>query len=139
MTSTFLDTSFFLALALSDDALHQVALRWQEHVTGELVTTEFVLLEVADDLSLPHLRQFAAAIFALVHSDQQFTVIPINRDDFKKGYDLFVNRPDKEWGLTDCISFHVMLDRGITDALTHDHHFEQAGFRALLRGDPPSN
>ncbi|MFM6264927.1 MAG: PIN domain-containing protein, partial [Dolichospermum sp.] len=43
-------------------------------------------------------------------------------------------REDKEWGLVDCISFIVMQDRGISDALTTDIHFQQAGFRALLRG-----
>jgi len=42
---------------------------------------------------------------------------------------------DKEWGMTDCISFIVMEDHGLTDALTADEHFQQAGFRALLRED----
>ncbi len=44
---------------------------------------------------------------------------------------------DQEWSLTDCISFIVMQQRGISPALTYDHHFEQAGFEALLRRDPP--
>lgn len=42
-------------------------------------------------------------------------------------------RPDKDWSLTDCISFLVMKDFGLTDAFTADHHFEQAGFTAWLR------
>lgn len=41
--------------------------------------------------------------------------------------------PDKEWGLTDRVSFVVMQAREIADALTTDEHFQQAGFRALLR------
>jgi len=49
------------------------------------------------------------------------------------GLELYARRPDKSWSLTDCISFVVMTDRGLTEALTGDHHFEQAGFRALLR------
>ena len=54
-------------------------------------------------------------------------------DTFARGFDLYARRPDKSWSLTDCISFVVMTDRGLTEALTGDHHFEQAGFRALLR------
>jgi len=52
----------------------------------------------------------------------------------RRGLHLFERRRDKAWSLTDCISFAVMTDRGLTDALTGDHHFEQAGFRALAPG-----
>jgi uncharacterized protein len=51
----------------------------------------------------------------------------------KRGLALYDGRPDKEWQLSDCISFVVMEDEGITDALTGDRHFEQAGFQALLK------
>ena len=139
MNLTFIDTSFFLALSLADDALHQRAVAWQRAIIGKLVTSEFVLLEVADDLSQPHLRKFASSIFSFVREDGQISVIPAGHAAFEKGYDLYIARKDKEWGLTDCISFQIMRERGITDALTHDPHFEQAGFRALLRQDPPSN
>jgi predicted nucleic acid-binding protein len=50
-----------------------------------------------------------------------------------RGIQLYDSRPDKQWSLTDCISFVVMQDRGIVEALTGDHHFEQAGFTALLK------
>jgi predicted nucleic acid-binding protein len=53
---------------------------------------------------------------------------------FSRGHQLFIDRPDKTWGLTDCISFALMQERNIRDALTADRHFEQAGFVALLRG-----
>ena len=52
---------------------------------------------------------------------------------YQAGFDLFANRPDKDWSLTDCISFGVMTERGLTEALTADRHFEQAGFRAVLK------
>jgi hypothetical protein len=47
---------------------------------------------------------------------------------------LYGERMDKDWPLTDCISFVVMQREGITDALTGDRHFEQAGFVPLLKG-----
>ena len=53
---------------------------------------------------------------------------------FEAGFNLFEARPDKDWSLTDFISFVVMEREGLTEALTGDHHFEQAGFTALLRG-----
>lgn len=52
---------------------------------------------------------------------------------YQAGFDLFAARPDKAWSLTDCISFGVMRERGLSDALTADHHFEQAGFRAVFK------
>jgi uncharacterized protein len=51
----------------------------------------------------------------------------------KAGIDLYRARPDKEWSLTDCISFAVMHQYSIREALTADHHFEQAGFVPLLK------
>jgi uncharacterized protein len=56
---------------------------------------------------------------------------------WEAGIRLHAERADKEWSLTDCISFIVMRERGIAQALAYDHHFEQAGFQALLRRDPP--
>jgi predicted nucleic acid-binding protein len=61
-------------------------------------------------------------------------IVPLATDLLERGIDLFARRPDKSWSLTACISFVVMADRGLSEALTGDHHFEQAGFRALLRG-----
>ena len=52
---------------------------------------------------------------------------------FAQAVALYHSRPDKEWGMAECVSFCVMQERGITDALAYDHHFTQAGFHALLR------
>jgi predicted nucleic acid-binding protein len=59
-------------------------------------------------------------------------VVPASRALLEEGISLYSSRPDKDWSLTDCISFVVMRDEGIIQALTGDHHFEQAGFKALL-------
>ncbi len=65
-------------------------------------------------------------------------IIPASTALMEEGISLFESRTDKRWGLTDCISFEVMRENGVVDALSADHHFEQAGFRALLRMAPPS-
>ena len=60
-------------------------------------------------------------------------IVSPSLDLFEQGVELFAHRPDKQWSLTDCISFVVMQDRGLTEALTANHHFEQAGFVAMLK------
>ena len=61
------------------------------------------------------------------------TIIPADATLYQAGVDLYGQRSDKDWSLTDCISFVVMRQRGIVEALTGDHHFEQAGLIALLK------
>jgi hypothetical protein len=68
-----------------------------------------------------------------LRADPRVVVVPSSRDLFDRAMGLYRSRPDKDWSLTDCVSFVVMRERGITEALTGDHHFEQAGFRALLK------
>ncbi len=63
-------------------------------------------------------------------------VVPLTPELFDRGFALFRSRPDKEWGLVDCISFTLMRERGLRTALTADIHFQQAGFRALLLESP---
>jgi predicted nucleic acid-binding protein len=67
-----------------------------------------------------------------LEADSDVIIIPATEDWFRRGVDLYRARADKDWPLTDCISFAVMSDRGIIDALTGDHHFRQAGFNPLL-------
>ena len=64
---------------------------------------------------------------------EDVVLLPSSRELFDRGLQLFSDRPDKEWSLTDCISFVVMGERSLTEALTSDHHFEQAGFTVLLK------
>jgi uncharacterized protein len=59
-------------------------------------------------------------------------VIDTTNKWFAKGFIHFRSRLDKDWGLTDCVSFVLMKEYGLTDALSADRHFVQAGFRALL-------
>src|SRR5262245_38611219 len=77
------------------------------------------------------------AFLGFVRTASGYEIVPASAALFAKGLHLHEQRPDKEWSLTDCIWFVVLSDRGISRALTHDHHYEQAGFEALLRRDPP--
>jgi predicted nucleic acid-binding protein len=91
-----------------------------------------VLAEVADALCAAPWREQVGTFIGFVQSQAQFTVREESDVLFARGLALYCSRKDKEWSLTDCISFVVMADEGLTEALTGDRHFEQAGFMALL-------
>jgi predicted nucleic acid-binding protein len=131
-----LDTGNLVALVHPRDSLHPRAQAWALAVLEPLVVTEYVLCEVVDFLSVPVDRPKAHALVTRIRSAPNIEVIPASSELFEAGLRLHAQRPDKEWSLTDCISFVVMQRRGITRALAYDHHFEQAGFEALLRRDP---
>ena len=133
MKAVFADTSYFLALLNQRDPLHPKALVLSRTPQLLLVTTEFVLLELADALNKPPLRHEVTSIFELVKTDPAFRLVSGDTKFLRRGFDLYKKREDKEWQLTDCISFVVMQDEGITEAFTPDRHFEQAGFKALLK------
>jgi predicted nucleic acid-binding protein len=78
-------------------------------------------------------RQATIELLNSLEADPNVEIIPLTEDLYARAFRLFRERPDKEWGLTDCISFVVMHERGLIAALTTDEHFQQAGFRALLR------
>ncbi len=129
----FVDTAFFLALVLERDEFHEAAVRWQEEAKGGFVTTNYVLVETVNSLSHHKLRATAAALVSHVRGASEFEVIPASEAMMDAGLALYRSRPDKDWSLTDCISFVVMRKCGLAEALTSDRHFEQAGFKALLR------
>ncbi|HEY3322533.1 MAG TPA: PIN domain-containing protein [Planctomycetota bacterium] len=136
MREVFADTYYFLALLGIGDAGHSraVAMSRTARKRGwRLVTTGWVLTELGDALCLPADRPAFVRTVTAVRSDESFEVVSMTGALFNSGFDFFKTRPDQEWSFTDCISFVVMKERGITDALTGDHHFEQAGFTALLK------
>jgi predicted nucleic acid-binding protein len=136
-TPTFVDTSWLLALIVSSDDLHERAVSWQRVVQPPFLTTEYVLVELADALS-KDARDAACAVVHHLRNDPATTVVPSSPDLVSAGLQVYEERTDKQWGLTDCISFVVMREHQSHDALTWDHHFEQAGFRALLRLPVPA-
>jgi predicted nucleic acid-binding protein len=133
MNATFADSFFFLAMMNVRDARHKEAVGLSISLPGIMVTTHWVLVEVGDAFSKPQDRTRFVDLLALIGQDKRIQVVAANDTYFQRGTELFIDRPDKSWSLTDCISFVVMRERGIVEALTGDHHFEQAGFVALLK------
>jgi predicted nucleic acid-binding protein len=129
----FVDTVYWLALVNRNDEWHRPALDWSARVSGPLVTTEAVLTEVADALCRADRRRWAVEALRAVRSDSALSTVAGGAALFSRAFELYTARTDKDWSLTDCISFVVMKDRGLHRALTADLHFVQAGFRALLR------
>ena len=134
----FLDTAYVNALINTRDQWHEAAVQWERKLAAErrqLITTEFVLVEIADGLAAVKFRGQAAQLIAALLASSLIEVIPASSELFVAALDLYRNRPDKDWGFTDCASFVVMRERALAEALTTDEHFRQAGFRALLLED----
>lgn len=132
----FVDTGFLLALAQPKDALHARALEWAGYLSEPFLVTEYILVETVNNLSKRADRLRAYSILEMISQDANYTIIHASPELFAAGLRLHGDRPDKEWSLTDCISFQLMRERGISRALAYDIHFEQAGFEALLRRNP---
>jgi len=125
----FIDTAGWIALIHRRDDYHQRAKRIYaglEHV--KRMTTDAVLIESCNIFSKVPLRPLAIALMEKIREAENLgvlEVIHVTEALITRGCDFFQRRPDKDWSLTDCISFVVMKDRGITKAFTTDHHFEQ--------------
>ena len=137
-SEVFLDTAFALALANANDLLYVRATHLADLLEADqthLVTTRAVLLEIGNALAKLRYRSASAQLLTALETDPNVEIVPLTEDLLERALQLYRERPDKEWGLTDCTSFIVMQDRNITTALTPDKHFIQAGYRALLHDD----
>ncbi|MEP6902970.1 MAG: PIN domain-containing protein [Actinomycetota bacterium] len=137
-SKVFLDTSYSIAIIIAKDDFHERAFKLANQIEEEntqIITTQAVILEIGNALSKLKYRQSAVGLIQHLNSDFNTSVISLTDEIYEAAFELFCNRPDKEWGLVDCISFIVMQEREIEAALTADEHFVQAGFRALLRED----
>ena len=122
------------------DQYHSEALAWHLYLVRSralIVTTEAVCWEWLNSMSAAATRKVAADGFEQIRRDSLIEVVRQSEDLSEAAIRLFSGRLDKDWSLTDCLSFVVMERRDIRDALTADHHFEQAGFRAVLSHTPP--
>ena len=134
--AVFADTGFWVARISPDDHLHNAA-RDIGHSLGarQVVTSELVLVETLNIFSGSgaFARDRAARVVEALRTDAQTEIVPQTPQLFDDALALYRERGDKAWSLTDCTSFVIMRKRKIETALAHDRHFEQAGFKALLR------
>ncbi len=133
MKTVFADAFYFLALLNDRDDAHIQAVEIAQSRRENVVTKTSVLTEVADALATVASRTLFPMLLHKVRNNPRATIVPPSQDLFDKGVELYVGREDKDWSLTDCISFVVMDEMEIQVALTGDRHFEQAGFTALLK------
>jgi len=134
MRTVFGDTFYFLALHNPADEMHGQAAALAPALRGAtILTTAWVITEFADALADTGNRRACAEFIDDLARNPSVVIIPPSQVLLQAGLGLYRSRPDKEWSLTDCISFVVMKERGIKEALTGDHHFEQGGFTPLLK------
>ena len=135
MNLVFADALYYVARLNRRDQYHEQVVEFSRNFHANLLTTDLVLLEVADALSKSESRPRIHDFMSRLRNSKTTEVIPASRDLMDRGLELYNQHQDKdkEWSLTDCTSLVVMRERGISLALTGDKHFEQAGFIALLK------
>src|SRR5215510_9215342 len=132
----FADTAFWIALAIKQDQYHDRAERWAAKLFGRITTTAAVILETANALARPAWRCHGVGLLDHIQQRPNIEVVPFSADSWIRGWNLYKNRMDKAWSLTDCISFLVMQEHGLIDALAADDDYRQAGFRPLHLEEP---
>ena len=132
MKIAFADTSFYVAILSLRDAWHDRAVFFAAELTGRIVTSKFVLVEVGNFFCRGRGREQFVTLVENLDRAEDIDIVPASAELFREGVALYKSRRDKEWSFTDCTSFAVMSRSGIAEALTADHHFEQAGFGILF-------
>jgi predicted nucleic acid-binding protein len=132
----FVDTSYLVALLNTRDQWHRSAIYWKEQISQNhilLLTTDYILIELADGLSSIKFRKEAGDTILTLQNSRYISIIHSSQKLLDMGLNLYRERIDKEWSLTDCISIITMELYNITEVLSSDKHFIQAGFNLLLR------
>jgi predicted nucleic acid-binding protein len=131
----FVDTSGFFALLVQRDPAHAPARQILSEARGRrrLITTDYVLDETATLLKARSAVQLIQPLFDAVRSSLACRIVWMDDDRFGRLQALFLKHLDQSWSFTDCLSFCIMKELGLREALSTDAHFEQAGYVALLR------
>jgi predicted nucleic acid-binding protein len=133
---TFIDSSGFFALLCADDASHQAAQAWLDELrasSGSAVTTDYILDETATLLKARGGGHRLAQFFQFVTNSNAIRIEWMHSARFTKATEFLLRHADHGYSFTDCVSFVVMRELRLTESLTTDKHFPEAGFRALLR------
>src|SRR5437867_5390165 len=104
MSAVFADTFYFIGLTSRTDHAHERCVEFSRRHRGTIVTTSWVLVELADALASPPLRAGAISLLRHVRINSQFQIIPLSEPLMARGFEFYARRPDKDWSLTDCIS-----------------------------------
>lgn len=132
VTRIFIDTLYVIALINRGDQYHEEASQLADRYEGRpLLTTDAVLLEIGNALARRYKKEATEVIEYFLGSDD-VQVVRLTPELFDQAFSLYRSHQDKDWGFVDCVSFTVMRQAGVKEALTFDKHFVQAGFRALL-------
>jgi predicted nucleic acid-binding protein len=129
----FADTYYFFAMLSDKDEGHAMTVTWSQSYQGRLITSEWILLELGDGLASSRQRHLFGPLRRALIADPNYQILTWDETLYTKGLQLYEARPDKDWSLTNCISFVIMQQHGIQEALTGDRHFEQAGFIAVFK------
>lgn len=132
----FIDTSGFFALLVRSDPGHRAAdslLRKSEGGKRRFCTTDYVLDETATLLSARGSRHLAETLFEIVLGASVCSVIWMDSERFSATQRFFAKHADHPWSFTDCFSFMVMKELKLSEALTKDRNFKEAGFSPLLK------
>ncbi len=136
MIEVFLDTTFAIALSNQSDLFHKKAVQLADQIEAAgifIVTTQLVLVRISNAFSKQQHNKAAISLLESIEADPNVETIPLSESIYKDAYKLFNSHADKKWDMVDCISFVVMNEHGIKDALTTNPHFQQIGFCSLLR------
>jgi hypothetical protein len=133
MSAIFADAFYFVARLNRRDQHHERVVAFSREFRSRIATTDWVLMEVADALAKSECRSRIRDFMMHLRQSEVCEVVPASREQFDRALELYQQHADKEWTLTDCVSFVIMREAGITQALTEDRHFEQAGFVALFK------
>ncbi len=135
MRQVFADTSYWIALVNPRDQVHAKAISVTQQLSSvRILTSEMVLAEVLNSFSDGGpLRQAVGGMVQRLRGNRDVIIVPQTSEQFESALRRYKQAADKSWNLTDCASFQVMEAEQMQAALTHDQHFAQAGFEALLR------
>ena len=133
MSTVFADAFYFVARLNRHDQHHERVVKFSRGFHARLLTSDWVLMEVADALAASECRGRVREFILHLRGAAACEIVPASRELLDRALDLYGQHTDKQWTLTDCVSFVIMRERNLTDALTGDRHFEQAGFLAMLK------
>jgi uncharacterized protein len=136
MNTIFVDTAALIALDNKQDAFHPLALKTQQELVKtqtQFISSNFVIAEFCNAFSRLKFRSTAVQMVNSIYQSKAWTIIAINEELMSKSFALFSKMQDKEWGLVDCSSMIIAKQQQLDTIFTTDKHFEQAGFKILLK------